>query len=140
MHAGEQLTCHNKGLKLTLALNYGGRSEIVECCREIAQSVLDGEMLVSSIDHEVLSKRLSTSELPDPDLLIRTSGEQRVSNFLLWQMAYTEFYFTSVNWPEFSKQDFLKAITTYQQRQRRFGRVQSQLDDMRSDAGEDPQC
>lgn len=120
---GETLMFHNQGLKLIIALSYGGRSEIVDACRRLAEQVAAGLIRVEDIDQGLFSQHLQTSDLPDPDLLIRTSGEQRISNFLLWQMAYTEFVFTPVLWPEFSKQHFYDAIKAFQRRCRRFGGV-----------------
>ncbi len=106
---------------LNLAIAYGGRQDITAAMRCIAQKVLDGELRVEDIDESVISGCVSTSGLPDPDLVLRTSGEIRISNFLLWQMAYSELYFTDIYWPGFRYIDLLRAIRTYQQRQRRFG-------------------
>ncbi|MGD1061501.1 MAG: polyprenyl diphosphate synthase [Methanomassiliicoccales archaeon] len=105
-----------------IALAYGSREEIVQAIRNIAQKVKSGELDVSQIDEEMVSKELYTAPFPDPDLILRTSGEERVSNFLLWQLAYSELYFTDVYWPGFRKVDFLRAIRSYQLRQRRFGK------------------
>lgn len=107
---------------LNLAIAYGGRQDIANAVRSIAQDVLDGKLDVSSIDEETVSGYVSTTGMQDPDLVLRTSGEIRVSNFLLWQLAYSELYFTDVYWPGFRHIDFLRAIRTYQQRVRRFGR------------------
>lgn len=123
--AAEQ-TASNDGLQLTLALSYGGRSEIVAACREIAQDVAAGLLDPSQITQATVAQHMGASDLPDPDLLIRTSGELRVSNFLLWQIAYTELYFTPVNWPDFGKEQFMEAIRAFQQRDRRYGRVDSE--------------
>lgn len=118
-----ELTKKNSGLILNLAFNYGSRLEIIQAIRVLAQKVQDGELQPSAIDDEMLSAHLYTSALPDPDLLIRTSGEQRISNFLLWQLSYTEFYFTQTHWPDFNEEEFKKALAVYQQRERRYGQV-----------------
>lgn len=114
-------TRDNTGLKLVLALNYGGRKEIARAVRMIADEVKSGRLNPDEIDENLLSRYLYTSDLPDPDLLIRTSGEMRVSNFLLWQIAYTELYITPVLWPDFRKRHLLEAVIDYQRRERRFG-------------------
>lgn len=113
----------NKGLILNFAINYGSRAEIISAVQKIAQDVKSGEIDSTSIDESLFSDYLMTQSLNDPDLLIRTSGEIRLSNFMLWQLAYTEFWFTDVLWPDFDEQNFLQAIYTYQQRGRRFGGV-----------------
>ena len=114
-------TKDNSRLILNLALNYGGREEILRATREIASKVKQRKLEVGGIDQRLFSNHLYTRGLPDPDILIRTSGEQRVSNFLLWQISYSELYFTPKLWPEFKKQDLIEAILEYQKRQRRFG-------------------
>lgn len=114
-------TRRNKGMVLNLALNYGARAEIVRAARQIAERVKSGGLKTGEIDEELFRKFLYTDGQPDPDLLIRTSGEQRISNFLLWQISYAELYLTPKFWPEFRKEDFLKALTEFQQRDRRFG-------------------
>jgi tritrans,polycis-undecaprenyl-diphosphate synthase [geranylgeranyl-diphosphate specific] len=106
---------------LNLAVAYGGREEIVEAMRSLARDAANGKVDPEDIDAKLLSNRLYTADLPDPDLVLRTSGEERVSNFLLWQLAYSELYFVDVYWPGFRKVDFLRAIRSYQQRRRRFG-------------------
>jgi undecaprenyl diphosphate synthase len=116
-------TRHNDGLHLVLALSYGGRSEIIHAVREIATEVADGRVAPSAIDDKFLEDKLFTRGIPDPDLLIRTSGELRLSNFLLWQLAYAEFYFTPTLWPDFGKDEFIRIIADYQRRDRRFGKV-----------------
>lgn len=115
-------TKENSGLILNLALSYGGREEIVRACREIANQVSNGRKKIKDIDEESFNNYLYTTGLPDPDLLIRTSGEFRISNFLLWQIAYSEIYVTPVLWPDFNRQELLLAIMDYQKRERRFGR------------------
>ena len=116
-------TKDNKGLILNFAINYGSRAEIISAVQKIAQDVKSGHLDSASIDESLFSDYLMTQSLNDPDLLIRTSGEIRLSNFMLWQLAYTEFWFTDVLWPDFDEQNFLQAIYTYQQRGRRFGGV-----------------
>ncbi len=118
-------TAHNNRLVVTLALSYGGRAEIVEAARQIARRVAHGDLDPDAVDEALFKSFLYTSDLPDPDLLIRTSGELRVSNFLLWQVAYTELYVTDVLWPDFDRQAFMDAIAAFQNRERRFGTVLS---------------
>ena len=120
VHA-ESLTQNNARITLTMALSYGGRAEIVEAIRTIAQRIACGEIAAEAIDEECVARHLFTSELPDPDLLIRTSGEQRISNFLLWQCAYSELVFTKTLWPDFSKRDLEQAIDEFCGRERRYG-------------------
>jgi undecaprenyl diphosphate synthase len=119
----EERTRNNTGLQLVLALSYGGRTDLIQAVKALAQQVQSGTLDVESIDAEQVAAHLSTRGLPDPDLLIRTSGEQRLSNFLLWEMAYTEFYFTPVHWPDFTRADFEAALSDYAERERRFGAV-----------------
>ncbi len=119
----EEATKNATGLKFTIAINYGGRDEIRRAVKDIAKDVQDGILFPDDITEELISSRLDTAGLPDPDLLIRTSGEERLSNFLPWQLAYTEFYFTDVLWPDFCKEDLLTAIRYYNGRERRFGGV-----------------
>jgi len=123
----EKTSC-NTGLKLVLALNYSGRWEIVDAVNRIAADIAAGK-LNSNITAEIFSNYLNTPNIPDPELLIRTSGEFRVSNFLLWQMAYTELHFTSTLWPDFRREDFYGAIVDFQKRERRFGKTSEQLND-----------
>lgn len=118
---GMDVTSENTGLVLNLALNYGGRSEIVEAVKEICHEVLDGSRDIDSIDEDLISGYLYTKDIPDPDLMIRTSGEMRISNFLLWQLAYAEFYVTETYWPDFGYEELEKALEEYARRTRRFG-------------------
>jgi undecaprenyl diphosphate synthase len=113
----------NNGLILNFALNYGSRSEIIDGMKSIYKEIEEGRLKVNDLSESVLSDHLMTSDLPDPDLLIRTSGEIRLSNFMLWQLAYSEFWFTDVLWPDFSQDHFKEAIRIYQKRQRRYGGV-----------------
>lgn len=116
-------TKDNDGLILNFALNYGSRAEILHAVKEIAQDIKNGKIVEENISEELFSNYLMTKNLPDPDLLIRTSGEIRLSNFMLWQLAYTEFCFTNVLWPDFNEEEFLNAIEQYQKRSRRFGGI-----------------
>ena len=119
----EQSTQHESRLELGLCISYSAREELTRAARMIAADVEAGRLDIENIDEQAVSSRLYTASLPDPDLLIRTSGEQRISNFLLWQLAYTELYVTSVLWPDFTREDLFEAILDYQRRERRFGRV-----------------
>jgi undecaprenyl diphosphate synthase len=119
-------TRHNTGIVLNLALSYGGRTEILDACRELARLVKRGKLDPEQLQESDIREHLYTNGLPDPDLLIRTSGEMRLSNFLLWQTAYTELYVTDVLWPDFSEDDFFRAIWEFQNRERRFGKVAGQ--------------
>ena len=119
----EEASKNNDGLNFQIAINYGSRDEIVRAVREISKDVKDGKISESDIDDKMISDYLDTRGIPDPDLLIRTSGEERLSNFLLWQLAYTEFYFTDVLWPDFNKKELIKAIEYYNGRDRRFGGI-----------------
>lgn len=114
-------TSDNGGLTLVVALNYGARQDITSAVRAIAGEVAEGRLSIDSIDQALVSDRLSTSRIPDPDLVIRTSGELRVSNFLLWEIAYSELWVTPVLWPDFSRGDLLRAVVDFQKRERRFG-------------------
>ena len=117
----EEATKENTGLHFSIAINYGGRDELIRATRKIAERVAKGEVKPEEITEEVMENSLDTAGLPVPDLLIRTCNEQRISNFLLWQLAYTEFYFTPVPWPDFSKEELEKAVEAYNHRDRRFG-------------------
>jgi undecaprenyl diphosphate synthase len=116
-------TAHNQGVRFTVAINYGGRQEIVHACQKIATQVQQGLLQAADIDENKLSQYLYTADLPDPDLLIRTSGEMRISNFLLWQLAYAELYVADTLWPDFDRRAFHQALLNYQQRHRRFGKA-----------------
>ena len=122
---GEELTKNNSGLVVNLALNYGSRAEIVDATKKIIDKVNKGDLNVDNLNEESFSKFLYTRGLPDVDLLIRTSGEMRVSNFLLWQLSYAELYFTKRYWPDFTKEDLKAAIDDYKDRDRRFGDIKS---------------
>jgi undecaprenyl diphosphate synthase len=120
-------TSQNSGMVLTLALSYGSRREIFQALTQLVDGVLSGKIPREKLSEDLISSYLYTSEIPDPDFLIRTSGEMRISNFLLWQIAYTELYFTEVNWPDFSKEEFYKALANYQARERRYGLISDQV-------------
>lgn len=119
----KEKTKDNRGLVMSLALNYGGRNDLVNAVKNISQEVVDGKISVDDIGDDLISSHLSTKESPDPDLVVRTSGEQRLSNFLLWELAYSEFYFTDIHWPDFDEKELQKAIFAYQSRDRRFGGI-----------------
>ncbi|MDF2094750.1 polyprenyl diphosphate synthase [Aquibaculum arenosum] len=121
----EDASADHKGLQLTVALSYGGRQEIVDSARRLAQRVAAGELDPTAIDEAAVAGSLETADLPHPDLLIRTGGEQRISNFLLWQLAYAELYFSDRLWPDFSHADLAEALSDYRQRDRRFGALSS---------------
>ncbi|MEA5513421.1 isoprenyl transferase [Nodularia sp. UHCC 0506] len=116
-------TSHNHAIRFTIATNYGGRQEILQACRAIAHKVQQGVIQPDQIDEQLFERHLYTAGITDPDLLIRTSGEMRLSNFLLWQMAYGEIYITDALWPDFDRTEFYRALSAYQQRERRFGKV-----------------
>lgn len=121
-------TSQNTGMVLTLALSYGGREELVSMAKDLAEKVKNGLIHEQDIDESVVNEHLYTAEMPDVDLLIRTSGEMRISNFLLWQSAYAELYFTERYWPDFREEHLLEALTDYQNRERRFGKTSEQLE------------
>ena len=129
----ETMSLTSTGTRMTLivALSYSSRWEISEACRRIALSVKEGTMNTADITEETISANLETSDIPDPELMIRTSGEKRISNFLLWQMAYTELYFTEKLWPDFGKEDFYKAVADFQKRERRYGKTSEQITENR---------
>jgi len=122
----EMLSSKNTGLNLTIAINYGSRDEMIRAMKHMMEDHDKGALTIEDITPECFSNYLDTKELPDPDLMIRTSGEQRLSNYLLWQLAYSEFYFTDVPWPDFSKEELVKAIEQYTKRDRRFGGVKEE--------------
>jgi undecaprenyl diphosphate synthase len=120
-------TAHCQRMELILALSYSGRTELVRAMRQIALKVQSGEVTLHDINEQLITDNLYTAAIPEPELLIRTSGEKRISNFLLWQLAYAEFYFTDKFWPEFDKEDLYKAILDFQNRERRFGKTSEQI-------------
>ena len=122
----EEATKNNGGLNFQIAINYGSRDEITRAVRTLAEDVKEGKLMPEEVNEACIERYLDTHDIPDPDLLIRTSGEQRLSNYLLWQLAYTEFYFTDVPWPDFSKQELEKAIEQYNRRDRRYGGVKEE--------------
>ncbi|EON77282.1 Undecaprenyl pyrophosphate synthetase [Lunatimonas lonarensis] len=124
---GKEETKNNTGLTVVLAISYSGRWEIVTAVKDIVKKVIAGDIKPEEIDQGVIADHLNTAGIPDPELLIRTSGEQRISNFMLWQLAYAELYFTEVLWPDFRKHDLHEAILAYQQRERRFGLTGAQI-------------
>lgn len=124
----EEASRNNGGLNFTIALNYGSRDEMIRAARRLAQDCVDGKVKPEEITEALYTSYLDTCELPDPDLLIRTSGEQRLSNYLLWQLAYSEFYFTDVPWPDFTKEELIRAIEQYNNRDRRFGGIKGEQD------------
>ena len=126
IHELETASASNTGLNLTIAINYGSRDEILRAVRDMVEDAREGKLETKDINENVFSSYLDTRELPDPDLLIRTSGEQRLSNYLLWQLAYSEFYFTDVPWPDFHKKELELAIEAYNKRDRRFGGLTSE--------------
>jgi undecaprenyl diphosphate synthase len=129
----KESTAKNDKMVLNLALSYGGKDEIISAVKRIVQDNKQGKIDISDINKDTFDRYLYTFGMPDPDLLIRTSGEYRISNFLLWQMAYTELYFTNVLWPDFTKDDLFKAIASYQKRERRFGLTSEQLKEVKSE-------
>ena len=128
MDDAERQTARNDGLTLVIAANYGGRWDVAEAARRLATRVADGELKVEDIDADRLSEELCIADLPEPDLFIRTGGEQRISNYLLWQLAYTELYFTDLLWPDFDEAAFEQALASFARRQRRFGQTGDQVE------------
>lgn len=128
MAQAEELTRDNTSMTLVIAANYGGRWDIAQASRRLAERVASGEMKASDVTEDALQSELSLGELPSPDLMIRTAGEQRISNFMLWQLAYSEFYFSEVYWPDFKEEQMLEALKAYASRKRRFGQTDDQLD------------
>lgn len=124
----EELTAKNDGMTMVVAMSYSSRWELTNATKEIAARVAAGEMTPDEVSEDTISQHLTTSFMPDPDLLIRTGGEVRISNYLLWQIAYTELYFCDTYWPDFGEQDLYKAIVSYQQRQRRYGKTEEQVE------------
>lgn len=120
-------TSANTNCTLTLALSYSSRWEIADATKKITNKVINGELKLDEINEDIISKHLNTSNMPDPELMIRTSGEHRISNFMLWQIAYSELYFTSKLWPDFRREDLFEAVLDYQKRERRFGMISEQL-------------
>jgi len=129
MTAAEALTINNQALQLNIAMNYSGKWDIVQASKALMARALAGEIAPSDLDEAVFEGFLSTGNLPAPDLFIRTSGEQRLSNFFLWQLAFTEFYFTNMKWPEFTVEEFEQALTVYSRRERRYGLISKQLNE-----------
>jgi undecaprenyl diphosphate synthase len=121
------ITSKNTGIQLILALNYSARWELTNATKQIVEKIVSNNLSISAINDQLISDHLTTVGIPDPELLVRTSGEQRISNFLLWQIAYTEFYYTEVLWPDFREDDLYLAILDYQSRERRFGKTSEQL-------------
>ena len=128
MEEGLKITENNSGLNLILALSYGGRQEILKMVQSIARKAVNGEIEPEKLSETDIVNELDTAKIPDPDLLIRTGGDQRISNFLLWQIAYSEIYVTDTYWPEFKEKELLDAVADFQDRERRFGRISEQLD------------
>lgn len=129
MEEGLKITEKNSGLNLILALSYGGRQEIIKMVQSIARKALNGEIEPEKISEDNIVNELDTAKIPDPELLIRTGGELRISNFLLWQIAYSEIYVTDIYWPEFREKELLDAVADFQARERRFGHISEQLDE-----------
>ena len=127
MFRAESLTGSNQTLILNIVMNYGGKWDILQAVQQLSRQIATGELMPEDIDESLFSSYLSMADLPDPDLFIRTSGEQRISNFFLWQLSYTELFFSSVCWPDFTVQELNKALLSFQQRERRYGKISAQL-------------
>lgn len=140
MREVEELTCNNTGTVVSVAADYGGRWDIAQACRSLATEVMEGRLSPDDIDSAAIQDHISLGDAPDPDLCIRTGGELRISNFLLWQMAYTELYFTRCLWPDFNDRELQDALDAFSLRQRRYGHLEPQADDDRGDAAESDEC
>ncbi|HID83320.1 MAG TPA: di-trans,poly-cis-decaprenylcistransferase [Chromatiales bacterium] len=127
MSTAEKITADSTGMRLLIAANYGGRWDLIQAMQQLGQRIQNGELAVEDITETMIGSVLSTANLPEPDLFIRTGGEHRISNFLLWQLAYTELFFTEKFWPEFDEDELQKAFQVYQQRERRFGMISEQI-------------
>jgi len=127
MSTAEKITADSTGMRLLIAANYGGRWDLIQALQQLGQRIQNGELAVEDITETMIGSVLSTANLPEPDLFIRTGGEHRISNFLLWQLAYTELFFTEKFWPEFDEDELQKAFQVYQQRERRFGMISEQI-------------
>lgn len=126
----ENATKDNDGLHFQIAINYGGRDELVRAAQKLAEKIADGSMTPADVTEEAVNEMLDTHGIPDPDLLIRTCNEQRISNFLLWQLAYSEFYFSPLAWPDFTKEELEKAVEAYNHRTRKFGKTEEQVEEL----------
>ena len=129
INESEQLTKHNTGLRLNIAANYGGRGDIVNACKSLVNEIQHNKIAIQDINEDLLASFISLNDVPEPDLFIRTGGEQRISNFLIWQLAYTELYFIDTLWPDFSDEDLVTALNWFAGRQRRFGKTGQQVID-----------
>ena len=134
LNEAKEITANNTGVNLILALSYSARWEIIEAAKAIAKDVSEGKITPEEIDETLFRKHLNTSDFPDPELMIRTSGETRISNYLLFQLAYAELYFTNIHWPDFRKPQLIEAILNYQQRERRFGKTSEQIQKLNTPA------
>ncbi len=132
INKAESLTKENTGLVLSIAANYGGQWDITQSVKQLAEKIQNGELKVEDINEEKISENMSLADLPEPDLFIRSGGEMRISNFLIWQLAYTELYFTEVLWPDFKREEFNKALKSFAGRQRRFGRTGEQVEQVQN--------